>query len=243
MLVTDAHGKRFLAKLGNEMVTIKTLGTVKGELLRESLRKGYLSIGDRRFSVRIASVDDIISVIQRKAQMLTAKDIAMMIHFGGVRCGSKVVEGGAGSGALSIALLSSVGMEGHLTTYELREDFADIARRNVDTASLSDNWTLKIGDICNEIEENEIDSFIVDIPNPWDCVGTAKKSLRIGGTFCAFVPNINQLESTVHALRQNDFTDIRAVETLQRDMIVHEGGVRPSCDILGHTGYLILARR
>lgn len=243
VLVTDEKGKRYLARLGGDMVSIKSLGTISSELLCKSLKTGELVIGTKKFGARLASIDDVISVIDRKAQMLTSKDIAMILHLCDIRPGSKVVEGGAGSGALSISLLASVGTEGHVTTFEVREDFADIARRNVGMTSLAENWTLRIGDICAKMDESDFDAFVVDIPNPWDCVGTAKHALRIGGTFCAFAPNANQIENTVHALRDNKFSEVRAIETLQRDLVVHEGGVRPSFDMLGHTGYLAFARR
>jgi len=243
LLIIDERGNRYLARPGGEMATVKGLGTIRSDSLESSLKTGELSVGGKTLKVRLASVEDIISSIERKAQMLTSKDIAMILHLSGVICGSKVIEGGAGSGALSIALLAAIGPGGHLTTYELREDFASIARRNVESASLSEGWTLKMGNICERIDERDVDAVMVDIPNPWDCVATAKTALRIGGVFCAFIPNVNQAESAVRALRGNSFTEVRAMETLQRELLVHEGGARPSCDMLGHTGYLVVARR
>ena len=243
LLITDERGKRYLAVPSGEMVNVKGLGTVRSDSLLSSLETGELQIGGKTLRVRHANIEDIISTIERKAQMLTPKDIAMMIHLCGAGSGSKVVEGGAGSGALSIALLASVGTEGHVTTYELREDFAAIARRNVESASLSEGWTLKLGNVCEKIDERNVDAVMLDIPNPWDCVIVAKAALKSGGTFCAFIPNVNQVESTVHSLRDNSFTEVRAIETLQRELLVHEGGARPSCDMLGHTGYLVVARR
>ena len=243
LLITDERGKRYLAAPRGDMVNIRGLGTVRSDSLTDSLRTGELTIGGKTLRVRHASVEDIISTIERKAQMLTSKDIAMIIHLCGIGSGSKVVEGGAGSGALSIAVLASIGTEGHLTTYELRDDFAAIARKNVESASLEGGWTLKIGNVCDKIDEREVDAVILDIPDPWDCVVVSKAALKNGGTFCAFIPNVNQVESTVHSLRDNSFTEVRAIETLQRELLVHEGGARPSCDMLGHTGYLVTARR
>lgn len=243
LLITDERGKRYLAVPSGEMVNVKGLGTVRSDSLMKSLETGELSIGGKTLKVRHASVEDIISTIERKAQMLTPKDIAMIIHLCGIGSGSKVVEGGAGSGALSIALLATIGTEGNLTTYELREDFATIARKNIESASLSEGWTLKIGNVCENIDEHNVDAVVLDIPNPWDCVSVAKAALKSGGTFCAFIPNVNQVVSTVHSLRDNSFADVRAIETLQRELLVHEGGARPSCDMLGHTGYLVVARR
>ena len=242
-MLIDEKGKRYLAKLEGEMTEVSGLGTIRTELLKNSLRTGVFSLGGRNIKVRTASVDDMISAITRKAQMLTSKDIAMIIHHCDIKSGSVVVEGGVGSGALTISLLSRVGKEGKVITYEIRDDFASIAKHNVALASLTDCWTLKIGDIRNRIDEEGVDSIVVDIPVPWECVPSAEKALRIGGFFSAFVPNVNQMEKTVQELRNYKFEDVRAIETLQREMIVHEGGVRPSFDMLGHTGYLIFARR
>jgi tRNA A58 N-methylase Trm61 len=95
ILVTDEKGRKYLARLRDEMVLIQNLGTIRADAIRDALGSGELVIGGKKLSIRPATVDDVISVIERKAQMLTAKDIAMMIHLCDVRCGSRVVEGGA----------------------------------------------------------------------------------------------------------------------------------------------------
>jgi len=243
VLIIDEKGRRYLSRLDDCTVEISGLGIIAGSKLKEAVSSGVLEIGKRKLRVRRASLEDVISVIERKAQTLTAKDIAMILHHCDIRSGRFVIEGGAGSGALSIALLSRVAPGGKVVTYEVRKDFAEIAMRNVKLASLIEDWVLKLGDICGPIDEKNADAFIVDIPNPWDSVGTAKSALRIGGHFCAFVPNVNQLEKVVRELTKQKFEDVRSYETLQREMVVHEGGVRPSFEMLGHTGYLAFAIR
>lgn len=242
-MIADEKGRRYLARLDGEMIEVPGLGAFSGEKLTASLREGLIEVGKRRLRIRRASVDDIISVIERKAQTLTSKDIAMIVHYCDIRSGSIVIEGGAGSGALTIALLSRVRPGGKVVTYELRKDFAKITARNVRLASLIDDWVLKMGDICAPIEERDADAFIVDIPNPWDSVEIARSALRIGGHYCAFVPNVNQLEKVVRELTARSFENIRSYEILQREMVVHEKGVRPSFEMLGHTGYLAFARK
>ncbi|MEM3038315.1 MAG: tRNA (adenine-N1)-methyltransferase [Thermoplasmata archaeon] len=243
VLITDEKGRKYLAKLDDRTTEISGLGIIASSKLKEAVSIGFVEIGKRKLRVMRASLNDVISVIERKAQTLTAKDIAMILHYCDIVSGCFVIEGGAGSGALSIALLSRVRPGGKVVTYELRKDFAEIAMRNVKLASLSDDWILKMGDICKPIEESNADAFIVDIPNPWDSVGTAKAALRIGGYFCAFVPNVNQLEKVFRELTKQKFEDVRSYEILQREMVIHEGGVRPSFEMLGHTGYLVFARK
>lgn len=243
ILITDEKGRRYLARPENSTIEVSGLGTISSQKLMESISKGFIEVGRRKLRVRPASLEDIISVIERKAQTLTGKDIAMIMHYCDIRSGSIVIEGGTGSGALSIALLSRVRPGGKVVTYELRRDFAEVARRNVKLASLAEDWVLKIGDICGPIDERGADAFIVDIPNPWDSVRTAEEVLRVGGHFCAFVPNMNQLEKVVRELGKRKFEDVRSYEVLQREMVIHDGGVRPSFEMLGHTGYLTFARR
>lgn len=244
VLITDERGRRYLARLDEkEMIPIRSLGTIRSDHLRSSLESGRLAIGRKSFAVRKASTADVIAHIERRAQVITSKDIALIVHYCDIRCGSKVIEGGAGSGALTIALLSNVGESGSVTTYEIREEFAAIARKNVALAGLSANWTLKMADICSSIDESDIDAIVIDIPNPWDCVESSAAALRMGGSFCAFIPSTNQVESTVRGLDESAFGDIMSFETLQREMVVHDKGIRPSFDMLGHTGYLVIARR
>ena len=123
-------------------------------------------------------------------------------------------------------------------TYELREDFASLARENLDLMGLSDRSVMKIADITKGIEETGVDLVVVDIPDPQACVPHAHKALRSGGVFISYVPTMNQMESCSHAMKEAGFLDIQSFETLYRRMVVGEMGTRPDFEMLGHTGYL-----
>ena len=99
-----------------------------------------------------------------------------------------------------------------------------------------------IGDIRTINVEEKVDSVVLDMPNPWEAVDNITRFLKPGGGYCGYVPNTNQLESTVKKLRTSGFIEVVALENIQRTMDVHEGGVRPSFDMLGHTGYLVFGR-
>lgn len=244
VLIVDEKGKRYLARIsGDQMTKVACLGAIRSDQLREALDDGELSIGGRRMIVSPASLGDMLSQIKRKAQIITPKDIAVIVHHCDIKCGSKVVEGGAGSGALTIALLAAVGGEGKVRTYEINEEFASIAAKNVRGAGLDDRWSIIQADVCAGISEKDVDAVVLDIPNPWDCVEAAFDSLRLGGSFCSFVPTANQVEKIYRELVSGGFSEVRAVETLQRDMVVHDRGIRPSFEMLGHTGYVVLARK
>ncbi|MCL2143424.1 MAG: methyltransferase domain-containing protein, partial [Methanomassiliicoccaceae archaeon] len=154
-----------------------------------------------------------------------------------------VLEVGAGSGALTTALIRAVAPHGIVHTIEIREDHAARARKNIERSGLGKYWRCHTGDARNSVVEVIADALITDIPDPWAAFDNLAKNLRPGGRICSYVPNMNQAESAVNALREKGFFNVRAAELLERGLEVHPGGVRPSFEMLGHTGYLVLGRK
>ncbi len=177
--------------------------------------------------------------MKRGPQIVQPMMASVIIHECDIGCGHRVVEGGAGSGMLSTALLRAVGTQGKLYTYELEEEHLRIARKNVESLDLQESWIPRIGDVTKDVEEVGVDAFVVDIPQPWDALHMAKKALNAGGAFLAYVPTVNQVERTYNHLIDRNFIDIQCSEVFQRNMLVTEGGVRPSFDSLGHNGYAV----
>lgn len=243
LLLVDSYGKKFVVKAAKQMLEVGGLGVVDGVALCDANFGDRMRIGGRDFIILKPSTKDLLGIIERRAQIMIPKDSFLIPMHLDLSSGSRVIEGGVGSGALTIVLLKAVSPSGKVYSYETRTDYADIARRNV---ALSDNeaiWHLKIDDVCRAQLEQNVDAVVVDIPNPWDAVENATKALKAGGYFCCYVPNVNQLENAVRKMREIGLAEIVAFETLHREMVVHEGGVRPSFDMLGHTGYLALGRK
>jgi len=144
---------------------------------------------------------------------------------------------------MTLALAHAVGPKGRVVTYDLREDFLEQARRNVVTAGLGDPVEFKIGDARTGIAERDADAVILDIPDPWEAVGSASDALRACGHFGSYSPNGEQVNRTVKALRAGTFVEIRSVEIIEREIVAHEAGTHPSFAPLGHTGYLTFARK
>ncbi len=153
------------------------------------------------------------------------------------------MEGGTGSGALTILLANAVRPKGKVISYEKRDDFAKIAKKNLTNAHLSDYVNIKKGDITNTIDERNVDAVVIDIPNPWDAVKNALKALKLGGYIASYSPTITQVERTVKAMRECGFSGVKTLETLQREIVVGKRGVRPSFETLGHTGYVTFGRK
>ena len=189
---------------------------------------------------------DFVLSMPRGATIVYPKDAAMIIGVADVFPGAKVIEAGVGSGALSISLLRAIGPDGELSSFERREDFAEIASKNVKTYfnGLPSQWKLTIGSVQDSETEKKYDRVILDMLAPWECVPFAAEVLRPGGVFLAYVATTTQLSSTAEALKEDgNFTEPLSSETIVRDWH-HEGlAVRPMQRMIGHTGFLIVSRR
>lgn len=243
VMLIDASGKKHLLKARKQMIEVGGLGVVDGDSICGSSYGGTLKIGGKEFLICRPTLKDLLGIIERRAQIVTPKDsfsIPMHLDIG---CGDRVIEGGVGSGALTLVLLRAVGPGGTVHSYEVREDFARIAEKNVAMSENAGAWKLHIADICTADLDKGADAAVVDIPNPWDALPNLVKAVKISGIVCCYIPNANQLETAVRKMRELGLEETVAFETLQREMIVHDGGVRPSYDMLGHTGYLAFGRK
>ncbi len=239
----DDRGRRFWVLLGKGMVKVNELGVVDGNKLIGAESGSRISLAGKEFWVLRPGILELMESIERGAQIIGSKDAATIVHHLDLKCGDVVIEGGVGSGSLTLSLLNAVGPEGRVISVESREDFAQKARRNVMRSRWADCCELKIGDVRMIGMDIAADAAVLDIPDPWGAVDNVRGMLKGGGRFCAYVPNTNQLESVVNKLRSGGFVEIHALENLQRSMEIHAGGTRPSFDMLGHTGYLAFARK
>lgn len=202
--------------------------------------------GDPFLVLRPLLVDYVMSM-PRGAQVVYPKDAAQIVHEGDIFPGARVLEAGAGSGALTCSLLRAVGPEGRVISYEMRTDHADHARRNVETfiGDTPDNWRLVIGDLADcDLPDGCIDRVVLDMLAPWDVLDAVSRVLIAGGVLMIYVATVTQLSKTVEALRdQQCWTEPRAWETLQRGWNVVGLAVRPQHNMRGHTAFLVSARR
>jgi len=231
-----APGKVFHTHRGS-LSHDELIGLPDGSVVSSSGGTAYLAL-------RPLLADYVLSM-PRGAQVIYPKDAAQIVAMGDVFPGARVLEAGAGSGALTCWLLRAVGGDGHVTSYEQRSDFADIARRNVEAfmGGTPPNWALRVGDVA-ECPDTGFDRIILDMLTPWDVLDLVSRALVPGGVFVGYVATTPQLSELVEALRQRGgFTEPRAWESLVRDWHADGLAVRPDHRMIAHTAFLVTARR
>jgi tRNA (adenine57-N1/adenine58-N1)-methyltransferase len=238
----DEKGRKHWLRLDAGMIKVPSLGVIDGKKLLEAGDGGTVQIAGHTFVLLSPGVIDLMESVERGAQVITPKDAATIILELDLKDGDVVVEAGLGSGSLTTALLHSIMPSGKVVSVEIRTDFSEKGRRNVSKTKGSGLWDLRIGDIKNIKLDLKADAVVLDMPDPWDALDNVKTFLRCGGRMCAYVPNTNQLEQVVRRMRTSGFVEVKGLENIQRIMEVHEMGVRPSYDMLGHTGYLAFGR-
>jgi tRNA (adenine57-N1/adenine58-N1)-methyltransferase len=195
-------------------------------------------------------LSEFVVSMPRGAAVVYPKDAAQIVAMADIFPGARVVEAGVGSGALTCSLLRAVGPDGVVSSFERREEFADVARRNVTQFFGGDHpaWRLTVGDLVEALPDVEgsgtVDRVVLDMLAPWECVDAVADVLVPGGIVVAYVATTTQLGRTVETLRAHgEFTEPQPWETLVREWHVEGLAVRPSHKMNGHTGFLVTARR
>jgi len=244
VLLIDRRGKRYLVTVsGDEFHT--DLGVLQlGELIGRDYGSSIFSHKGEEFRVLKPDVNDIVAKMRRGPQIVHPKDAGVIIAYAGISSGDTVVEAGVGSGALTIFLANVVGPAGRIIGYEIREDHAEIARRNIELAGFSDRVEIKIGNVYEGIGERA-DHIVLDLPRPENVLPHAVESLRPGGYFVAYTPCMNQVHRFFRAFEEykKEFYKPRVVEVLVREHEVKEECMRPKTRMLAHTGYITFLRK
>ena len=245
VLFIDRKGRQYLKRLhrGRKI-------TIRGEIMADELlgvpEGSHIKFSTGEiFLVLRPTYAELIPNLPRQAQVIYPKDTGPMLIWGDVFPGATVIEGGIGAGAFTIALLRAVGPTGRVISYELREDFARMARDNV-AAFFGDapHWSLRIGDLYQGFEEVQADRMFLDVAEPGRALPAAARALRPGAVLVCYVPTALQLKDTVDALQQSrDFAQVECFETLLRHWQVKGLSVRPLHRMVAHSAFIIVARR
>jgi tRNA (adenine57-N1/adenine58-N1)-methyltransferase catalytic subunit len=245
--LTDPKGRRhsIVLAVGGKFHTTK--GSVShDELIAQPEGMVVITPGGLPLLALRPLLNEFTITMPRGAAVVYPKDAAQILMSADIFPSARVLEAGAGSGALTCSLLRSIGPRGTLTSYERRDDFATFARRNVANffGETPSNWELRVGDLVSSLTAEPVDRVVLDMLAPWDCVAAVAEVLVPGGVFCAYVTTTTQLAQTVETLRvHTGFTEPEATESLVRAWHVEGLAVRPRHSMVGHTGFVIIARR
>ena len=245
--LTDAKGKLYSITLtaGAEWHTHK--GMLKHDEL-VGIPEGSIVVtnGELKFQAFRPLLADYVLSMPRGATIIYPKDAAMILGVADIKPGVRVLEAGVGSGALSISILRAIGENGFLHSVEIRDDFAKISEKNVSSyfGEKPANWKLSVGALQEQQLENNYDRIVLDMLAPWECMDVASNALVPGGVFMSYVATTTQLSRIAEAIKDSgNFTEPESSETIVRGWH-HEGlAVRPQHRMIGHTGFLVFARR
>jgi len=237
--ITLAAGKVFHTHRGT-LAHDLLIGEPDGSVVTASNGDAYLALRPL--------LSDFVMSMPRGAAIVYPKDSAQIVAQADIFPGATVVEAGVGSGALSLSLLRAIGPTGRLISFERRAEFADIARDNVATflGENPANWEVALGDLSEELPTRDIqaDRVVLDMLAPWECLSAVSDALVPGGVVIVYVATATQLSRVAEAIRGSGlYTQPESSETLVRGWHVEGLAVRPDHRMVGHTGFLLTARR
>ncbi len=239
LILMDEKGRKYIAP-NNEFHT--NYGFISADEIQNASPGDTLKTHlGHHFKLLEANINDFIDLMERKCSIILPKDIGLITAYTGMGSENKVVEAGTGAGATALHFGNIVGDKGQVYSYEIREDFANIARKNVDTFGLK-NIHIRCSDITEGIEEENVDIVFLDLPRPYDVVEHAQRSLKTGGFIASYNPYIEQVQIMHRVLKKSNFSSINSVECILREIEVKNKGTRPKTRGAAHTGYLIFAR-
>ncbi len=241
VLLIDGKERHYLISLRVGSSFHTHMGIVSHDVLIGA-REGATVLGStgRRFVVVRPTLSDIVLKMPRGAQVIYPKDLGAILVAADIAPGSRVLEAGVGSGALSMALLRA---GARVVGYEVREDFAERARSNVGASMGEDvSYRIEQRDVYQGIDETGLDRVLLDLPEPWRALPHAERAMRPGGILCAYLPSINQTTELRGALEDSQFGMASTFEVLQRTWHIEARSVRPDHRMVGHTGFITTAR-
>ena len=239
-MILDERGKKYLLKKGVEFQS--DLGIIKSDVLdKAEIGDEVTSHLNHTFKIMKPNINDFIDIMDRRCSILLQKDIGQVLAHTGLGSGSRVIDAGTGAGAIALNFGNVVG-DGHVYTYEIRKDFAEVAQKNIEEFGIS-NITVKNHDIKEGIDEDNIDLVFLDLPKPYEIFEEVMDCLNVGGWLVVYAPYVGQAEISHRIAKKLGFYGIEIIEILERGLEVRQQGIRPKTRMVGHSGYIIFARK
>ena len=241
------RGYRFILKLAKgektsthygEIFHDEVIGKVPGSIVESSLKLPFLAMKPTLFTKIKNS-----RYFRFTTQIIYPRDWGLIIAFSNIKNGSRIVEIGTGSGALTIFLSSIVGEEGHIWSYEVDPKRLKIAEENLNNLAPYKNYTLKLFDPRKGVEEHEVDAVFIDIPEPWTVIKDAWYALVPSGFLIVYIPTFNQLKRIVKDVIINGFVDLKVIEGFTREIQWKPYAIRPQIESYVFSAYILFCRK
>ncbi len=246
-LLFDRKGRRYLIELipgaqfqhhHGVVPHDEMIGREEGSTVQSSLGRPLVLLRPR--------LADFALKMPRGATVIYPKDTGAILVWTDICPGQLVVEAGTGSGALTMALARAVGAGGRVISFEVREDHAKLARKRINGffGEIPEQIDLRVGSVEEGLAELRPDRIVLDLPEPWHLVPQAASNLAPGGIFCCYVPTVPQVQQVRAALEDTGaFLDVMTFETMMREWTIDGRSVRPNHRMIGHTGFITVARK
>ncbi|WP_288640624.1 tRNA (adenine-N1)-methyltransferase [uncultured Methanosphaera sp.] len=223
--------------------------TEKGVISQEDIINA--KVGDvlethmgKKYTVIEPNINDYIDLMKRNCSILLPQDLGLITGFTGIGYGSKIVESGTGAGSSLLFFANIVGPDGHVSSYEIREDFVKIIKENISGTDFK-NITLYNQDVTEGFkeEDNSIDLVFLDLPKPGEVIEDAYRILKTGGFIAVYTPYVEQFQIVNKVLGKSGFKNIKIREGNVRELEIKKNKTRPNSRMAGHTGYITFARK
>jgi tRNA (adenine57-N1/adenine58-N1)-methyltransferase len=245
VLLTSLKGKKWLVEISDTTFSCHKgnvhLGDIEGKDEGDFVETHQ---GARLYLFRPTLADNILK-LKRQTQIIYPKDLGTLLFYGDVAPGQRVLESGVGSGSLTLTLLRALGENGRLISVEKRPEFARLAARNVARfhGPNPPQHLIVNADIQHFSLREPVDRVFLDLPEPWSAVVAVGDLLKRGGLLVNFSTNVGQVQQTCCELTRNGFVVLSAFEMLKRNWMVDERRARPGDRMVGHSGFIVVAKK
>ncbi len=243
-ILVSPKGKRGLRRLMQGQDVHGTDGVIPAALLAETgFGTEVRTLQGVPYRVMRPTLYDLVRGVKRQTQIIYPKDIGYICMRLGVGNGTRVIEAGSGSGSLTVALSWFSGESGHVYTYEARQEFYDLCRRNLEWAGVGKNVTRHLRDVKDGFEQTDADALFLDVRTPWEYLDQVAAAVKPGAALAFLVPTVDQVSNLLRGMETGPFADVEVEEILVRSWKAVADRLRPNDRMIAHTGFLIFARK
>lgn len=244
IILVTPKGKRSLRRLVENQDVHGEGGVITAAQLAEAeFGDEVLTHQGVPYRLKKPTLYDLVRGVKRNTQIIYPKDIGYICMRLGVGNGTRVIEAGSGSGSLTVALSWFSGERGHVYTYEAREEFYKLVKRNLEWAGVGRNVTQYNRDIADGFEQIDADALFLDVRTPWEYLEQAAAAVRPGASLAFLLPTVDQVSRLLYGLERGPFDDIEVEEILARKWKAVPDRLRPDDRMIAHTGFLVFARQ